>query len=888
MNPLSRLRARWERSRLDDREIEPELEAYVEERTAQGVAAGLPPDEARRRARVEVGGVAAMTQKLREQRSSPSPGRWFGDLVRDLRYACRQGYRAPAVPLVAVLTLGLGIGGAAAMFGLIQGVLLSPPPYANPERLVLLSSARLDGTPYDRRPTTAQWLAWRDATRGVDLALYRWSFSFLVRPDGSESIAGMVVTPDYFRVMGLQPIRGRMFLESEVASNGPPTAAMIGYEFWQRGFNGDPNIVGKSIQVSRIATPISVVGVMPPGVRFLPDPATASEPGYDVHATVDFFVAVKADESQLTARAWNVVGRLAPGVAASTADAMVAAAAARQAGTDTTLEGLTAGVRPLLEVMNEDGRRLLIPLFGAVALVFFIACANVAGLLLARGLQRQRDYGLRTALGASWQRLFRQALTESLALALAGAAAGAAFAVGMVALFLKVGQHALPHADAVSVGWPVLVFCALTAPVAAALAGLVPAARAAFGDRAGRLESSRTTATPGERRLIGGVATLQIVLTVGLLAGAALLVRTAHHLATVQPGYDTERVLTMSVAAMPGEADVWQRFHTNALERVSRVSGVRRAAFAWGLPLTGNDWPGAVVIVGAGDASRPADQISVPLRAVTQDYFTAMNIGVSEGRGFRESDNTDAPPVAIVNRAFVDRHFPSAQALGRSLRLIDMGDRPPLEIVGIVANMRTDALEKAAEPEVYLPLWQNRAFSKHLVVRTDGDPMAVAGRVREAIHAVDPTAAVENVRTMSQIRDESVAPRVFAMHLLVGFSVIAMLLALVGLYGVLSLSVGSRLKEMAVRKAIGAQRTEIVSLVFAEGARLVVLGVALGIALALVIGRVVRALLFGVQPTDTVALAGAATLFALVAMATCAVPAWRAARVNVMDALRHE
>jgi putative ABC transport system permease protein len=874
------------RAKADDLEIESELASYVEERTAQGVAAGLDPDEASRRARVEVGGVAAMAQKLREQRSEASPWHWLGDLARDVRYAFRQGYRAPALPLVATLTLGLGIGGAAAMFGLIQGVLLTPPPYADPAGVVLLAPARVDGVPYDRRPTTAQWLAWRDAARDVDIALYRWTFNFLVRANGSQAVGGMIVTPDYFKVLGLAPIRGRTFLESEAASVGPPTAIILGYELWRRSFNSDPDIIGKHVVISRIPVPLPVVGVMPPGIRFLPDPATANEPGYDVHATVDFWVSVRADESQLNARAWNVVGRLAPGASASTADAAVAGVAARLRAIDPSLEQLTATARPLLEVMNEDSRRLLMPLFGAVVLVFCIACANVAGLLLARGLQRQRAYVLQAALGASWQRLFRQALTESLVLALAGAVAGAACAVGMVALFLKIGQHALPRADAVSVGWPVLAFCALMAPIAAAAAGLVPAARAAFNERARGLESARTTATPGERRLIGGVAAVQIVLTVGLLAGAALLVRTARHLADVQPGYDTAHVLTMSVAALQGDA--WQRFHTDTLERVSALPGVRRAAFAWGLPLTGNNSPATLAVVGGDDAATLADQISVPVRAVTPDYFAAMDIGLSEGRVFRESDNHGTPPVAIVNRAFAYRYFPAAQALGRSLRYVDGDDRPTLEIVGIVSDMRTHALNEAAEPEVYLPLWQNRAISKHLVIRTDGDPMAVAGRVREAIHAVDPTAAVENVKTMSDVREESVASRVFAMRLLVGFSAVATLLALVGLYGVLSLSVGSRVKEMAVRKAIGAQRTQIVSLVLTEGARLIVAGVALGIVLALVVGRVFRSLLFGVQPTDPMTLAGAATLFALLALATCAVPAWRAARVNLMDALRHE
>jgi len=874
------------RAKTDDREIDSELASYVEERAAQFVAAGLDPDEAGRRARVEVGGVATMTRTLQEQRSGSPMRRWLGDLGRDVRQACRQALRSPAVPVVAVLTLGLGIGGAAAMFGLIQGVLLTPPPYTDPARLVLVAPARVDGVPYDRRPTPAQWLAWRDAARDVDMALYSWTFNYLVRADGSQSVAGMIVSPNYFKVLGLAPIRGRTFVESEAASGGPPTAIVLGYELWQRHFNGDPDIVGKHVVISRIPTPIPVVGVMPPGARFLPDAESANEPGYDAHATVDFWVAGKVDESRLQARTGNVVGRLAPGASVSRVEAAVAASTARLRATDPALEQLTATARPLLDVTNAEGRRLLLPLFGAVVLVFVIACANVAGLLLARGLQRQRDYVLQAALGASWQRLFRQALTESLVLSVAGAAAGAACAVGMVTLFLEIGQQALPHADAVTVGWPVLAFCVLLAPITAAAAGVVPAARAAFNERVSGLGSTRTTATPGERRLIGGVAVVQVVLTIGLLASAALLVRTARHLANVQPGYDTSHVLTMSVAAL--DRDAWQRFHSVALERVSALPGVRRAAFAWGLPLTGNNWPATLAVVGEGDGTRLADQISVPLRAVTPDYFDAMDIRLAEGRGFSESDTQDAPRVVIVNRAFVERYFSARQPLGRALRFVGNDKAPVLAIVGVVSDTRTDALNEAPAPEVYMPLWQSRAFSKHLVVRTEGDPLAMAGRVREAIHGVDPTAAVDNVKTMSTVREESVASRIFAMHLLVGFAVVATLLALVGLYGVLALSVGSRIKEMAVRKAIGAQHSQVLSLVLTEGARLIAIGVVLGLVLALAIGRVFRGLLYGVQPADPMTLAAAATLFALLALATCAVPAWRAARVDLMNALRHE
>lgn len=813
-------------------------------------------------------------------------------MIEDVRYGLLQLRKNPGFAIVAILTLGLGIGAAAAMFGLIQGVLLSPPPYADPGRLVLISPARIDGQPFDQTPTTQQWVGWRAGSQALqEVAMYRWTFNFLVLPDGSESLGGMVVTPNYFRVMGLQPILGREPTEAEAARSNPPpapgtppTAIILGHQLWQRRFNSDPNIIGKTVRLSRMPTPLPVVGVMPAGVRFLPDPGTASEPNYDVNAHVDFWLAARLDESRLQSRGWNAVARLRPGVSAAQAGAQVATVAAEQARTVPDLAGLTARVRPLLDVLNVEGRRLLMPLFASVALVFLIACGNVTGLLLARGLQRQPEYAMRSALGANRWRLFRQVLTETVTLAIVGAVVGGVLSSAMVRLFKAIGGDAVPRADAVTVGWPVFAFGLLAALIAAVFAGLLPAARASSSDNFRGLDGARTSAGRAERRLLAGVAGLQIVLTVGLLAGAALLIRTEQNLARIRPGYDTENVLTMTVTAM--QSDKWKDFHTRALERVAAIPGVRHAAFVWGLPLTGNKWPGEMEIVGEAGATTLADRLTLPLRAVTPDYFPVMDIPIVEGRGFLDSDDADRPRVAVVNHAFAQQYL-AGTALGRQLRF--RGDtKNTIQVVGVVSDIRVEALSRKAEPEIYLPLWQSRAFSKHLIVRTTSDPRALAARIRSELHGVDPTAAVEHVKTMTEIRQESVAERTFAMYLLTGFAIGATLLALVGLYGVLSLSVGARIKEIAVRKAIGAQGREIVSLILGEGARLIAVGAVLGAGLAVLLGRVLSALLFEVRPADPLALLGAAGLFGAVALAACAVPAWRAARVDLMDALRHE
>jgi putative ABC transport system permease protein len=807
-------------------------------------------------------------------------------MTDDIRFAFRQLRKNPGFAAIAVITLGLGIGAAAAMFGLIEGVLLSPPPYVDPGRVVLISPVRTDGRPYTRGATIGQWTSWRQARSIEPPAIYRWTFNFLVRPDGSQSMGGMVVTPSYFRVLGLRPILGREFVDTELARpNTPPSAVILGYDLWQRKFNGDPNIVGRTIRISRMPAPLPVVGVMPQGIRFLPDPGASSEPNYDLNAYVDFWLGVAPDESRPISGAGNALARLRDGATLTEAQAEITALSAGLAQADAALQGIGAAVVPVQDVLNRDGRRLLVPLFGSVALVFLIACANVSGLLLTRGLQRHPEYAMRSALGAGRWRLFRQALTESLVLAIAGAALGAGLASGIVTVLKTIAGQAVPRADAVQIGWSVIAFGALAALVAAGLAGLLPAARASLPDRFQGLKGTRTTAGRNERHLLGAVATLQIVLTVALLAGAALLVRTARNLDHMQPGYDTENILAMTVTTMERQKSA--EFHKLALERVASVPGVTRTAFAWGVPLTGNKWSGDMEFPGQSGSTKLADRISVPLRSITQDYFDVMGMTIAEGRPFRETDGPDAPRVAIVNATLAKRYYADRNPIGAPLRFAGSTDKP-LEIVGVVADTRTEDLSQAAEPEVYLPFWQSGAFSKHLVVRASGDPTALAALVRAQLRAIDPTSAVERITTMAEIRRESVAARTFAMRLLIGFAVVATLLALVGLYGVMSLSVNSRSKEIAVRKAVGAQRHQIVHLIVGEGSKLLAVGLLVGAMVAVLVGRLLQTLLFDVRPSDPIALGIAAIAFGVVAVAACLLPAYRASRVDLMESLRQD
>ncbi|MGC1616839.1 MAG: ABC transporter permease [Candidatus Acidiferrum sp.] len=809
-------------------------------------------------------------------------------MLREARFAIRMLLKQPGFSAIAVLTLALGIGATSAVFSLIQGVLLTPPPYRQPQQLVLIPAARTDGQKLDspRGWPAQQWMEWQKEAKSLSgIAAYDWTFNFLIRNEGSESMQGMVVTKDYLQVMGLQPVLGRSFEASDIGT-GPVRVILLGYEFWQRTFNGDPQIIGRTVRISRWDVPPTVIGVMQPGVRFLPSPGAAKEPNYNVNALVDFWIPVEPDPKEMKGPYWNLVGRLREGATVQQGQGELAVLAAREAQSEHDFEGFTPQVQSLTGELNRDGRRILFPLLGAAVLVLLIGCGNAAALLLVRGLQRQQEYAVRSAMGMGRIALLRQVSTESLLLALPGGAFGVGLAFGVVKLFKLVAGHAIPRLDGVTAGWAMLAWGLGAAVLASVSAGVFPALRALRLDPMEVLKNGgpKGTAGLGERRLLRGVTMAQTALTLALLVGAGLLIRTMVNIAKVQSGYNTSRILTMSVTAVQGD---WSNFHQLALQRVSALPGVQYAAFAWGVPLTGNNWPVTLEIEGQPPAIKESDKTALPLRAATPDYFKLMGLAMIAGREFRMSDDGKAPNVAIVNQAFVDRYFPHANPVGRKFWM-NGRDKPGTEIVGEISNSRTDDLTQEASPEIYLSLWQARAFSKHLVVRTAADPRAVVVAVERELHAVDPTAAIENVKTLEQIREDSLASRTFAMQLLVGFSVVGSVLTLVGIYGVLSLSVASRRRELAIRSAVGAEQKDIRNLIFGEGFRLIASGVLTGVALAIVLSRVLRTFLFEVQPNDPTTLIVVGLLFVGVAMLACWVPVRRATKVDPLEALRYE
>lgn len=811
-------------------------------------------------------------------------------MLRELRFAIRMLLKQPGFSLIAALTLALGIGATSAVFSLIQGVLLTPPPYQNPEQLMLIQPARTDGQRMEspRGWAAQQWMEWQTEAKSFQgIAAYNWTFNFLIRNDGSESMQGMAVTRNYLQMMGLRPVLGRGFANSDFGQ-GPVRAIVLGYEFWQHAFGGDRQIIGKTVRISRWQVTPTVIGVMEPGARFLPSPEASKEPNYDVDATVDFWVPAIPDPKLLKQPYWNVAARLRDGLTPAQGQQELAVLTAREAAGERTFEGFTSHVEPLTDEMNRDGRRILLPLLGAAGLVLLIACGNTAGLLLVRGLQRQQEYAVRSAMGMGRVALLRQVAMEALILALAGGVFGVALTFGAVQLFKAVAGHAIPRLDGVTAGWSVLGTGLGAAVLAAFLAGVIPALRAFRMDPMEVLKNAgpKGTAGAGERRLLRMVTMLQTALTLALLVGAGLLIHTLMRIAQTPSGYNTSHILTMSVT----DVQRWSTsgsFHRRALDRVAAIPGVQYAAFAWGVPLTGNNWPATLEIEGQPPAVKESDKIGLPLRAVTPDYFKLIGMPLMQGRQFKSTDDDKALPVAIVNQAFAHRFFPKSDVIGRKFWL-NGRDKPGTVIVGEIANGRTDDLTRQASPEIYLPLWQAAAFSKHLVVRTAADPRAVVVAVERALHAIDPTAAIEHVKTLDQIRGESLAPRTFAMHLLTGFSGVGSLLTLVGIYGLLSLSVASRRRELAIRSAVGAQKKHIRNLIFGEGFRLIAGGVLIGIPVAIILSQVLKSFLYEVQPGDPMTLIVVAVLFAAVGLLACWVPVRRAATVDPLEALRYE
>jgi putative ABC transport system permease protein len=804
------------------------------------------------------------------------------DFLRsDVRLALRALLRNRSFALAAVLTLALGIGATTAIFSVVHGVLFRPLPYTQPDRLMVLwNDNTREGIERDIT-SYPNFLDWRERGDRFE-AMAAYSRGTMSVTDGGEpeQVPATFVTVDFLRTMGIAPLQGRGFTRDEMQPG--QQVVLLGHGIWQRRFGGSA-VVDRSILLN--GTSYTIVGVLPPGFAY--------------PAEVELWLPLAETEDRLNSRgslSLSVIGRLRPGVTHAAAQQQMDAVASQLAeaypGPNT---GAGIFVEPLHATIVGDLRSPLLVLLGAVALVLLIGCANVANLLLARGATRRKEFAIRAALGARGWRVARQMLTESLALALAGGTLGVLFALWAVTALLRIAPSELPRTEAITVDPTVLAFAVLVSIATGLLFGLAPLLQARRLELMHTLrEGGRdTTASESLGRLRPTLISAEVGLALVLLVGAGLLIRSLAAIHAVDPGFDPRNTLSFRVAlpaARYPAGDPVRNFYGSLEERLGTLAGVEAAGGASTLFLSRLPNMAPINLEGAAPRT-PDEQVeSVPFDAVTAGFFDAMRILLVSGRGFTALDDTRGPAVVIVNEAFVRRYFPDGTALGRRFTYDDpTGENVRwLEIVGIVADVRRSGLAEPLRPEAYYPHTQFRARALTFVVRTAGDPLALMPAVRAAVRELDPLLPVSSMQTVAQSVAESLAARRFVMLLLSGFAALALVLASIGIYGVVAYLVTHRTREMGIRVALGAHRRDVLRLIIGQSLRHVAPGVLAGGLAALALSRLLRSELFGVAPGDPLTFAAVAAVLIAVSIVASLIPAIRAARTDPLVALRQE
>jgi putative ABC transport system permease protein len=811
------------------------------------------------------------------------------ELLREIRSAARNLARAPGFTTVVVATLALGIGANTAIFSVVNAVLLRPLPFDSPDRLAVVWESRHSRPGYHMFASPPNFQDWRDATTAFeDLAAFRAASFFITGREESLQVQGSWVTDGLFEVLGVRPIIGRTFTPDD-ARDGAEPVLILGHGLWQREFEADPGIVGGLVTLD--TGPATVVGVMPPDFDF-PPPIDLEGETVPVHAEIWRPQPSGPSAGGRGAHYLTVIGRLAPGATSTAAAAELRTLAGRlEQEYPQTNADWTVLVEPFDQVVVGPVRTSLLVLFGAVAGVLLIACVNVANLMLARSTGRQREYALRAAIGASRPALLRQALIESQLLSLAGGLAGVALANVGVAVLLRLAPRNVPRLEQAGIDPAVIAFAFVASVLTGLLFGLLPALRAFSPDLLQYLRSGSRGDDDASRfgRMRSALVIAEVALSLVLLIGAGLLFNSFLALRAVDTGYAVERVLTMRVSlprtVFEDNARQVSAFQTLE-ERVAALPGVAAAGFALNIPLA-SDFQGTALIVAGDPEPRPDEDRNVNFGVVSPGWFDAMGMSIVAGRGFGAQDGPDDPLAVVVNESLVRRFFADRDPIGRG---IVWGSDQPRTIIGVVADARLENLGRAAPAAMYFPRYQpaQSVRGMGLVVRTVGEPGSVRAGVRDAIRAFDPSIAVYDVREMRDIVAESVAqPRFSALMLLV-FSAVALLLAAVGIYGVMSYDVGRRTREIGIRMALGARPFDAQGMILGHSLRLLAVGVSLGLLGAFALTRVLRSLLFEISPTDPATLIVTTALLAAVAMLSAWLPAHRASTVDPLVALRSE
>jgi putative ABC transport system permease protein len=859
-----------------ERELDEELRHHIEQQTEQNIRLGMNPEEASYAALRAFGGVEQAKERSRDARGV----RWLEDLWQDLRYGARMLWKNPGFTLVAVITLALGIGANTAIFSLVEALLLRPLPYPEPDRLVLLSDRGRGGErnniPY---PNFSDW---RDRAQSFEgMASIRNQTLNLTGVDKPVSLRGRTVNWNFFHLLGVQPQLGRLFV-AEDDRRGAARTALLSDGLWKAQFGGDPSVIGRKLMLD--GEPYEAIGVLPPGFEYFQ--------ADDVYVPIGPFL--KPDGLMLRGVTMGLyaLGRLRPCVTLAQANSELAGIAAqleREYPADNKDRG-TATAEPLQDVMSEGVRRSLWILLSSVGFILLIACINVANLLLARGADRQKEMALRLALGAGRGRIVRQLLGESLLIALLGGAFGALLGRWILEGLLALHPGNIPHLNRVSLNMTVLLFTLVVSALTSVLCGLLPALHATRADLHTTLkEGGRTTAGAARDLTRKMLLVAEVSLAFVLLIGAGLLVRSMAQLMMVDPGFDTDNLLTMRLNLRSDAYTVPRRLalYDESLMRLGALPGVQGAAITRSLPIDGSDWGSYFSVA---DKPGQADIQGAAMTPISANYFEVMGMRLLKGRAFTAADTAEAPRVAVINETLARRIWPGEDPIGK--RLVPgtpTSENPWCEVVGVVADVKLEGLEHNTPMQVYLPLLQrSRSPALWLVVRTAGDPLQAVAAVERTIHTVEKDLPVYSIRSMDQRLGSSLATRRLTLVLLAGFAALALLLAAVGIYGVISYSVRQRTHELGIRMALGAQAVDVLKLIIVQGLKLTFIGVAIGLTAALSLTRWMKSLLFEVRPTDPMTFIVIALLLIAVALLACWVPARRATKVDPVVALRKD
>jgi putative ABC transport system permease protein len=864
-----------------ERELDAELRYHIEALTEQNLARGMGAAEAHRQAVIAVGGVEALKDDCRDARL----GRMVESLAQDVRYGVRMLRKNPGFSLAAIVTLALGIGANTAIFSLVYGVLLRPLPYQQGGQLVVLHQNASNAHMFDVPFSVKEIADYRERNHTLQSVVEHHTMNFLlIGKDTAERVETAVVSANFFDVLGVKPAMGRAFVAAD-EKPGAPAVLIVTDKYWQTHQSGDPNIVGKVFQMNN--RPHTVIGVLPP------IPQYPSE--------VDVYMPTSQCPTRSSAafienrgrRMMTAFARLKPGVTVAQAQADLSAVAHGIEAANPEFYpkqyGYSLQSTPLQSDLTRRARTMFLVLLGVSGFVLLIACANVANLFLSRLIKLERELAMRAALGASKSRLMRQLLTESVLLSVAGGAVGLLLAPWALALLVKFAERFTARAAEVRLDAPVLLFTLGVSLATGVLFGLAPAlSSGTWISEAVRQAGGRSTASRGRQRLRGALVVAQVAVSVILLAGAGLMIRSFAKLQRENPGFQPDHLLTMRISPgfPPYSMDKLKPLADRILAKMKTVSSVDSAAMTTNFPFN----PGAVVRGPDVDdyviEDRPLAQNAVKpiadLQVVSPGYFDTIRQAIVKGRNFREHDDDDAPSVGIVNQTLARHIWPNEDPIGKRIRFDTSG--PWTEIVGVAADVKEYGLDRPVKDEVYFSY--RRGFADKLVVRTGLEPRSVAPLVRAAIYAIDPLIAVDRIETVEHAEHDSLAsPRV--MTFLLGiFAALAVLISASGIAAVMALSVSQRTREIGVRMALGARRGSIVAMVVRQGLGLALAGTVLGMAGAAALTSFLSTFLFGTSPTDLLTFAGVTLLFLIVAAAACFIPARQVTAIDPLIALR--